>query len=82
MQRRKFLKRLGASTGLAAAPIAATAVAVQKNPQFHESTEQLKQRLKQAELKLDKLEIRHKKALKTGAIAAGLLIGFDLSLII
>ena len=82
MQRRLFLKRMTAIAGTAAIPITAATAAVQNNPKVQESTESLKRRLSDAEQRLEQLQKDHKKAIRSGLIITGVLVGLDLSLLI
>lgn len=82
MQRRLFLKRMTAIASTAAVPITAATVAVQNNAKVQESTESLKRRLSDAEQRLEQLQKDHKKAIRSGLIITGVLVGLDLSLLI
>lgn len=81
MQRRLFLKRFTAIAGTAAIPVTAATIAIQNNSKVQESTESLKLRLTEAEKNIDKLKASHKKAIKSGLIFTGLLVGVDISLL-
>ena len=82
MQRRLFLKRMTAIAGTAAVPITAATAAVQNNAKVQESTESLKRRISDAEQRLEQLQKDHKKAISSGLIITGVLVGLDLSLLI
>lgn len=82
MQRRLFLKRMSAIAGTAAIPVTAASAAIQNNAKLQESSESLKKRLGEAEKRIEQLQKDHKKAIKSGLIITGILVGLDLSLLI
>ncbi len=82
MQRRLFLKRMSAIAGTAAIPVTAATAAIQNNARVQESSESLKKRLGDAEKRIEELQKNHKKAIKSGLIITGVLVGLDLSLLL
>lgn len=89
MERRDFIKRAAIGTGALATPAAIAAGVInqqdttEKSQDFaKENLEKLRHRLKEAEDKIDGLQSRQKKALRTAAVVAGLVIGLDISLLI
>jgi len=67
--------------GSAAIVVTAASIAIQNNPKVQESTESLKRRLADAEKRIDHLQTSHKKAIRSGLVVTGLLVGLDISLL-
>lgn len=82
MQRRLFLKRISAIAGTAAIPVTAATAAIQNNARVQESCESLKNRLGEAEKRIEKLQKDHRKVIKSGLVITSVLVGLDLSLLL
>lgn len=88
MQRRHFIRQIGLGTGLLATPVAMAdrvhnSDMLEKGQELaKDSADKLKQRLADAEQRIDQLQSKQKKTIKTGLVLAGLVVGLDLSLLI